>query len=62
MERTDVLVDTGPLVAFFDRRDAYHAWSAAQIAELLAPLHTCEAVLSEAFHLLERVPQASVRS
>lgn len=50
------LLDTGPLVAFLNRRDRYHAWALAQLAELPAPLLTCEAVLSEACFLLRHLP------
>ncbi len=38
------LLDTGPLVALFDRRDRYHPWATAQAAYLTTPLLTCEAV------------------
>lgn len=61
MAETDTLIDTGPLVAYFDRRDQHHTWSKSQMAWLPAPLHTCEAVLSEAFHLLENVPTGTER-
>lgn len=54
MAKTETLVDTGPLVAYFDRRDEHHAWSSEQMGHLSVPLRTCEAVLSESFHLLER--------
>ena len=47
-----VLVDAGFLVALLSRRDAYHAWAAAQAPRLATPWITCEAALSEAFHLL----------
>lgn len=57
MATTDVLVDTGPIVAFFNRRDEHHAWTKAQMARVAVPLYTCEAVLSEATHLLETVPR-----
>lgn len=56
MAKTDVLIDAGPLIAFFDRRDQHHAWTKTQMAHLTTPLYACEAVLSEAFHLLEHVP------
>lgn len=59
MAKTEVLVDTGPLVAFFDRRDQHHAWTKTQMAHLTTPLYTCEAVLSETFHLLEHVPRGT---
>jgi predicted nucleic acid-binding protein len=47
-----VLVDAGFLIALLSRRDHHHAWSAAQSPGLSLPWKTCEAVLSEAFHLL----------
>lgn len=47
-----VLVDAGFLVALLSRGDRHHAWASAQAPRLGAPWKTCEAVLSEAFHLL----------
>jgi predicted nucleic acid-binding protein len=47
-----VLVDAGFLIALLSRRDRYHSWAAAESARLAGPWKTCEAVLSEAFHLL----------
>ena len=47
-----VLVDAGFLIALLSRRDRYHSWAAAQVPLLRPPWNTCEAVLSEAFHLL----------
>lgn len=46
------IVDTGPLVAFFDRRERHHRWVVERISELEAPLLVCEPVLVEAMHLL----------
>jgi len=46
------LIDTGPLVAFLNRRDRHHEWAKQRLAELKPPLLTCEAVLSEACFLL----------
>ena len=46
------LVDAGFLVALLSRRDANHGWAAAQAPRLPPPWATCEAVLSEASHLL----------
>lgn len=51
---TRYLVDTGPLVAFLNKRDRYHAWTVQQLSETAPPLLTCEAVLSEAFFLLRK--------
>jgi len=47
-----VLVDAGFLVALLSRRDAHHGWAAAHSPGHPPPWRTCDAVLSEAFHLL----------
>jgi predicted nucleic acid-binding protein len=49
---TSALVDAGFLVALLSRRDGNHRWAAAQAPRLPPPWMTCEAVLSEASHLL----------
>ncbi|MGI9176038.1 MAG: type II toxin-antitoxin system VapC family toxin [Rhodothermales bacterium] len=49
-----VLLDTGPLVAALDERDYHHKWAYAQFGRLPFPFLTCEAVLTEAAHLLRR--------
>jgi predicted nucleic acid-binding protein len=49
-----VLVDAGFVVALLSRRDGHHRWAAAQAQRLPPPWSTCDAVLSEAFHLLGR--------
>jgi predicted nucleic acid-binding protein len=54
------LLDTGPLVALLDRREEYHPWAVDQMARLRRPLHVCEAVITEAFHLLRHLPAARV--
>jgi len=51
---TRVLADTGPLVAYFNRRDRWHRWVAEQMAALHPPLITCEPVLTEACFLIQR--------
>jgi len=48
----NVLVDAGFLVALLSRRDSHHQWAAAQAPGHAPPWRTCEAVLSDAFHLL----------
>lgn len=53
-----VIVDTGPLVAFLDRREAHHRWIAEQAGTLAVPWLLCEAVLAESWHLLRRLPGA----
>jgi len=47
-----IILDTGPLVAFINRRDKYHKWATLQWAQIEPPLLTCEAVLSEACFVL----------
>jgi uncharacterized protein len=48
----NVLVDTGFLVALLSKQDADHRWALTQAMAYPPPWRTCEAVLSEAFHLL----------
>jgi predicted nucleic acid-binding protein len=48
-----ILVDAGPLVAWLNRKDGYHAWAREQFARLRPPLLTCEPVLTEVAFLLE---------
>ena len=47
-----ILVDTGPLVALFDPRDAEHASCRTILQGLRDPLVTTIPVLTEAFHML----------
>ncbi len=51
-----VILDTGPLVALLNRRDHHHRWAKDQFADIEPPLHTCEAILVEACHLLRHEP------
>jgi len=51
------LVDTGPLVAFLNRRDTFHGWAVETFERVAPPLHTCEPVLAEACHLLRHDPR-----
>jgi uncharacterized protein len=53
-----VIVDTGPLVAYFDRAERHHKWVAERIEEIEAPLLVCEPVLTETTYLLSRYPGA----
>ena len=48
----NVLVDAGFLVALLSRRDSHHQWAVAQAPGHAPPWRTCEAALSETFHLL----------
>ncbi len=49
-----VVMDTGPLVAYLSRRDAYHDWAVEQFRSLDPPLVTCEPVLTEACFIAAR--------
>jgi predicted nucleic acid-binding protein len=50
-----VLIDTGPLVAFLNRRERFHAWAAGVLDAIEPPIFTCDPVLSEACFLLQDV-------
>jgi predicted nucleic acid-binding protein len=50
--RRQVILDTGPLVAFLNRRDTYHKWARLQWAQIEPPFLSCEPVLSDACFLL----------
>jgi predicted nucleic acid-binding protein len=50
-ERT-IIVDSGPLVAFWVKEEALHGWAEKQFLELPLPFLTCEAVLTETFYLI----------
>src|SRR5579862_7382527 len=47
-----LLVDAGFLVAILSRRDSHHKWAVEKASENSPPWYTCEAVLSETYHLL----------
>lgn len=51
---TRIIIDAGPIVAYFNRRDRWHRWVANQMAALNPPLVTCEPVLTEACFLIQR--------
>ena len=51
---SSVIVDASFLVTLLNRREADHRWAADQALQSPPPWKTCEAVLSEAFHLLGR--------
>ena len=52
MAATKILADTGPLVAYVSETDQHHRWAVATFASFYEPVHTCEAVISEALFLL----------
>jgi uncharacterized protein len=49
-----LIVDSGPLVALLNRRDALHRWAQGVLAEHAPPVWTCEPVLAEVAYLLAR--------
>ena len=54
-----VIVDSGPLVAFFNRNDRFHLWAKEKWEGIAPPLLTCEAVLAETCFLLRHLPGGS---
>ena len=61
MAKTETLLDTGVIVGLLHKHDQHHEWAKRQFDRVSAPFYTCEAVLSEAFHLLEGVPTGPER-
>jgi predicted nucleic acid-binding protein len=57
---TPALLDTGCIVALLDRSERHYEQTAAVVAELGAPLITCEAVIAEACYLLRGIKGAAV--
>jgi predicted nucleic acid-binding protein len=53
MAATRVLLDTGPLIGYLNRKDQYHQWAVERWSGLTEPMWTCEAVLSEAVYLVQ---------
>jgi uncharacterized protein len=52
---SEIIVDTGPLVAMLVRTDDHHGWTVERLRELPPPFLTCEPVLAEVAHLVRRV-------
>jgi len=53
-----VLLDTGPLVALFDKTDPWHEPCLAYASELNGPTVTCWPVITEAVWIARRYPSA----
>lgn len=49
-----VLMDTGPLVAYFCANEARHGWAVEQFSTFTGPVITCEPVLAETCFLMAR--------
>lgn len=56
-----ILVDTGPLVALFDPRDADHARCREVLRAINEPLASTLPILTEAFHILSPESMGSER-
>jgi predicted nucleic acid-binding protein len=54
-----VLLDSSVIVALLDTREQFHERCVRVVEELVQPLVTCEAVISESCYLLRKVPHAS---
>ena len=50
------ITDMGILVAALNKREKYHAWTLEQMRSLTVPMLTCEAVITEACHLMRTEP------
>jgi uncharacterized protein len=46
------LLDAGPIIAFWNRRDKYHAWAVENFSALQPPAFTTEAVIAETCHFI----------
>jgi predicted nucleic acid-binding protein len=53
--KKSILLDTGGLVAFINKREKQHPWVIEQWKKVITPLLTCEAVITEACFLLQDV-------
>lgn len=50
-----VIIDTGPLVAFINRKEHLHSWVINTLATIEQPLLTCEPVIVETCFLLRNI-------
>jgi predicted nucleic acid-binding protein len=59
---SQTIMDSGPLVAWFAKRDSHHKWATRVIDDLPVGALVCEAVLAEVCHLVAKngVPAAMV--
>lgn len=48
----NTICDTGPLIAYLNRRDPHHHWAVEVLKQLRPPLLTCEPVMTEAAYFL----------
>ena len=53
--KSNIILDTSPLVAFIDKSDNFHEWTVETWKTLQPPLLTCEGVIAESCFLLQNV-------
>ena len=53
-----ILVDSGPLIAFLSSSEKYHRWVLDQMSDMNGELVTTESVLSEVVFLMKHHPSA----
>ena len=46
------ICDTGPIIAYLNRRDPWHKWAVSMMQQLRPPLLICEPVMTEAAYFL----------
>ncbi len=56
-----VIVDTGVLVAYLNRREKFHEWTKEQLKDIAPPLITCEAVIAETCFLLSKTNEGVIK-
>jgi predicted nucleic acid-binding protein len=49
-----LILDSGPMIAWFCPRDEHHAWARQTLAQLPSGIIVCEAVLAEVCHVAAR--------
>lgn len=58
MKNKRAILDTSALAAILRRKDEFHRWANAEVDKIVAPMLTCEAVLSETYFILRDIPGA----
>ncbi len=52
---SEIIIDTGPIVALLNKRDRFHEWARETLDGLSPPLLTCEPVLAEASYIVRKL-------
>ena len=53
--KSNIIIDTGPLVSYLNKKEQFHDWALRQWNNIELPLLTCEAVITEACFLLRDI-------